>query len=281
MSSRHVYYLSLVVTLMVWLLTRCARGEEEKSSTESLEERQPAPEKSIVGDSELCEKQEVLSVGEVSIWELSKDSTFFYEAGMAIDADGAPKAYHPEDIGLDSLSNAGQPGNWFGIITDNEHDGGNPIIQGPDDPAPGYYVSSTSLEYTTQERTSLSRYVDSTKIPYIVLPPEVMAEDMGQFRAELGDFAVVINRQSGQLAEAIFTDKGPREKIGEGSIALADALGIPSNPRRGGVEQGVIYVVFPGSGNGQPRGIDEITAESDSLFEAFGGMEQIDTCFLP
>jgi hypothetical protein len=187
MSSRHVYYLPLVVTLVVWLLTGCARVEEEKSATESLEERQPAPEKSIVGDSELCEKQEVLSVGEVSIWGLSKDSTFFYEAGMAIDADGAPKAYHPEDIGLDSLSNAGQPGNWVGIITDNEHEGGNPTIQRPDDPAPGYYVSPTSVQYTTQELTSPLRYVDSTKIPYIVLPSEVM----GRLGTELGDFAVV------------------------------------------------------------------------------------------
>ena len=280
MFFRHVYYLllvALIVVSVVWLLTGCARGEEEKPAIESPEEGQPAPEESLVEDSGPCEKQEVSRVGEVSIWELPKDSAFVFETGMAIDADGAPKAYHPEDIGLDSLSNAGQPGDWFGIVADNEHEGGNPIIQGPDDPAPGYYVSPTSLQYTTQELTSPLRYVDSTKIPYIVLPSEVM----GQLGAELGDFAVVINSQNGQLAEAIFADQGPSGKIGEGSIALAAALGIPSSPQEGGVDQGIVYVVFPGSGNEQPRGIDEITAEAASLFEAFGGMDKIDTCFLP
>jgi len=108
-----------------------------------------------------------------------------------------------------------------------------------------------------------------------------MTEDRGRLGAELGDFAVVIDRQSGQLAEAIFADVGPRGKIGEASIALADALGVPSSPRQGGVDQGIIYVVFPGSGNSQPRDIDEITVEADSLFESFGGMDQSDACFLP
>jgi hypothetical protein len=107
-----------------------------------------------------------------------------------------------------------------------------------------------------------------------------MTEDTGRLGAEPGDFAVVIESQSGKLTEAIFADVGPNGKIGEASIALADALGVPSNPREGGVDQGIIYVVFPGSGNNQPRSTDEITAEADSLFEAFGGMDQIDTCFL-
>ena len=284
MFSRPVDYLSLVALiamLVFWLLTGCARGEEEKPAPESLEERQPAPEESLIEDSGPCQKQVVSRVGEVSIWELPKDSTFFYEAGMAIDADGAPQAYHPEDKGLDSLSNAGQSGNWFGIVTDSGEPDGNPIIQGSDDPAPSFYVSPTSLQYDTQRPTSPLRYVDSTKIPYIALPPEVMTEDRGRLGAELGDFAVVIDIQSGQLAEAIFADVGPRGKIGEASIALADALGVPSSPRQGFVDQGIIYVVFPGSGNSQPRDIDEITVEADSLFESFGGMDQIDACFLP
>src|SRR5215469_15706219 len=34
-------------------------------------------------------------------------SAFVYEAGMAVDADGAPRAYHPKDLGLDSLVHAG------------------------------------------------------------------------------------------------------------------------------------------------------------------------------
>jgi hypothetical protein len=225
-----------------------------------------------------CEKREVLRVGGVSISQLPNDSTFFYEGGMAIDADGAPRAYHPPPdtrLGLDALRNAGRPGHWFGIVTDNGRPNGNPVIQGPNDPAPGFYVSSTSLQDARQDRISPSRYVDSSQIPYVVLPPEVSR----QLGARLGDFAVVIRSRTRQLAEAIFADIGPRRKIGEGSIALADALGIPSSPRRGGVNRGVIYVIFPGAGNGEPRGIDEIIAAADILFETFGGMDQVDACF--
>ena len=46
MFSRPVYYLSLVALIAIlvfWLLTGCARGEEEKPAPESVEERQPAP----------------------------------------------------------------------------------------------------------------------------------------------------------------------------------------------------------------------------------------------
>jgi hypothetical protein len=39
-------------------------------------------------------------------------------------------------------------------------------------------------------------------------------------------------------------------KYGEGSIALARALGIPSSPRNGGCADGVTFVVFPGSSKG-------------------------------
>lgn len=40
-------------------------------------------------------------------------------------------------------------------------------------------------------------------------------------------------------------DIGPHP--GEGSIAMADALGIPSSPKHGGVDSGVTYVAFPHS----------------------------------
>jgi hypothetical protein len=46
-------------------------------------------------------------------------SAFFYEAGLNIDADGAPHGYHPDGrSGLDYLGNAGRPGNWWALVTD-------------------------------------------------------------------------------------------------------------------------------------------------------------------
>jgi hypothetical protein len=43
-------------------------------------------------------------------------------------------------------------------------------------------------------------------------------------------------------------DTGPAGIVGEGSYALAQALGINPDPRRGGLAQpAVTYVVFPGT----------------------------------
>jgi Fungal chitosanase of glycosyl hydrolase group 75 len=66
---------------------------------------------------------------------------------LGIDADGSPHAYHPNGSppGLDYLANAGKPGNWYGIVTDNQKASGNPVVQGSSDPAPGFYISSTAL----------------------------------------------------------------------------------------------------------------------------------------
>ncbi len=216
-----------------------------------------------------------MKVGTVIVWQLRGQSAFFYKAGMTIDADGAPNAYHPQDIGLDFLANAGKPGNWWALVTGNGKPNGKPIVQGPSDPFPGYYVSTTALQDRAKEKTDPQRYIDSTKIPYLVLPKAV-ANKLG---AQLGDFGTVINDKSRRLTQAIFADIGPAGKLGEGSIALAEALGIPSSPRRGGARSNVIYIVFPGSGAGKPRPIEEINTEAAQAFDSWGGMKQVATCF--
>jgi hypothetical protein len=193
---------------------------------------------------------------------------------MAIDADGAPNAYHPQNKGLDYLANAGKPGSWWGLVTDNGKPNGNPVVQGAKDPFPGYYISTTSLQDDTKKRTDPSRYVDSTKIPYLVLPNAAA----NRLSARLGDFGAVINAKNGRFSPAIFADIGPAGELGEGSIALAEALDIPSSAKRGGSSRDVIYMVFPGSGNGKPRLNDEITAKATALLAAWGGIEKITAC---
>jgi hypothetical protein len=196
----------------------------------------------------------------------------FFQAGMAIDADGAPKAYHPDDTpGLDALANAGKPGRWWGVVTD---DSGAPVVQKETDPAPGFYVSSTSLEDTSKGREDPTRYVDSSSIAYVALPPAAV-KDGG---AALGDFAVVRERKTGKLAYAIFADIGPKNKLGEGSIALAEALGVPSSARKGGASGGVDYLVFPGSGDGAKKTAEEIAKEAEARFTSWGGLSQLDEC---
>jgi hypothetical protein len=77
------------------------------------------------------------------------------------------------------------------------------------------------------------------------------------------------------MAYAIFADIGPA--VGEGSIALADRLGIRSDPRRGGTRDSILYLVFPGSGNGQPRPLDEINEQAEKLLRE-SGAGQIKSC---
>lgn len=92
-----------------------------------------------------CSKQRFFSVGNTTVWQLPGRDAFFFKAGMAINADGAPDAYHPDDIGTDALANAGHPGNWWALVTHNGKRSGNPIVQKAGDPNPGYYIAMTAL----------------------------------------------------------------------------------------------------------------------------------------
>jgi hypothetical protein len=202
------------------------------------------------------------------------DSAFFYEAGMEIDADGGYHAYHPDgSSGLDYLANAGQPGNWWALVTDNGQASGNPIIQTDDDPAPGFYISTTSLEDSNCDPKDPHRYVNAEAINFIVLPGRL---GLG---AKLGDFAVVLRPYTGAYDYAVYADVGPASKIGEASIALANALGIPSSPKSGGIGHGIAYIVFPGSAQSWPLSQPDIDQYGAQLFSKWGGLDKAKDCF--
>jgi hypothetical protein len=205
---------------------------------------------------------------EVPIWQMSDSSAFFFVSGMTIDADGAPNAYNADNTGLDDLSNAGQPGHWDGIVLEQS---GMPYVQGPEDPFPGFFVSCTSLVDRTKSASDPHRYVDASKIPYVVLPGG-LARGAG---ARIGDFAFVSNLRNGTSTYAIFADIGT---LGEGSIALADRLGIHSDARIGGTRGGVLYVVFPGSGDRTPHTLDEINEQAGKQVALWGGVEKLNAC---
>jgi hypothetical protein len=221
-----------------------------------------------------CLDKVALKVGDAEIRRMADHPALFFESGLAIDADGAPDAYHPRDLGTDCLRNAGSPGNWRGIVTDTGRPDGNPVVQGPDDPNPGYYVSQTSLFDPRRKRNDPRRYVDSNRIPYIALPKAML--DL----VHPGDLAMAIRLVDGRRSGAVFADVGPDRRAGEGSIALADALGVPSDPRTGGTHgpYGVFYVLFPGSGDGLPPPAEEIRLRAEALFRAWGGMERVNAC---
>jgi hypothetical protein len=202
------------------------------------------------------------------------ESAFFYESGLMIDADGAYHAYHPDGrSGLDYLGNAGKPGNWWALVTDNGQAGGRPLIQTSGDPAPGFYISTTSLQDPGCDRKDPRRYVNAEVVNFIVLPGRI---GLG---TKLGDFAVVLRPATGAYDYALYADVGPANKIGEGSIALAAALGVPSSPKTGGIGHGIAYIVFPSSVQKWPLSQPDIDQYGAQLFSKWGGLDKAKACF--
>jgi hypothetical protein len=160
------------------------------------------------------------------------------KADADIDADGAPFAYNPQNTGLDDLSNAGHPGNWYGVVTDRH---GTPVTQGPNDPAPGYYVSATAYKRKGFSDADPRCYLDSASIPFIVVESFIRRRAKGTV---LGCMARVTNTKTGQWCWALVGDTGPLWKIGEISIACADRIGVNKNPRYGGESENVIIYEF-------------------------------------
>lgn len=183
-----------------------------------------------------------------------------YRAKMYIDADGSPRAYGPNNSGLDWTANAGYPGNWWALVTDVN---GNPILQNASDPYPGMYVCATSLVNSQYGLNNPLRYVNSETVPYIAIPTNVLASG----NIIRGDVAYVYNTVTGQSCFAIYADAGNTTSIGEASIKTASLVGVNPNVKTGGTSQGIIdYVVFPGSGFGQ--GYIPTIAQIDSMGNA-------------
>jgi len=184
-----------------------------------------------------------------SIFQIEGLPVTCFMAGMAIDADGSPRAYHPNNTGLDDLKHSGYPGNWWGVATSNELSTGEPLVQNADDPAPGFYVSTTSLIDNRYAYQNPLRYVNAEEMPYFVLP------DQFSPAIQLGDIAWIHNTHNGLNSFAVFADVGP--DVGEGSMCLAKKLGINNDPRYGGVSSGILYFIFEGSGRGNGQRVTE------------------------
>jgi hypothetical protein len=191
------------------------------------------------------------------------DGSVTFSAGATLDGDGAngqfggAPCYAPKSFGgktLDVLENAGQPGNWFGVVTDTGEVTGDPILQGADDPCPGAFVSATSLHLFDRAghrlpASSPFKYVDSATVPFIVVPLMIVRGVAG---IVLGCRSVVTNTRTGQSVEAVVADTGPANHLGEISVACAQAIGVrvgtthPAND--GGAPSPTIdYKLFPGT----------------------------------
>lgn len=214
------------------------------------------------------------------LFRQASNLAYAYETSFkSIDADGAPNAYHPDDIGLDALANAGYPHtNWWKsvLVPDPAHP--SRAYMQPSGPFEGYFVAMTSLRNPNGEKLKPATYVDSTKFPYVVNPtgfsslPHV---------AQPGDVGLATHLGNGMSTTFIVGDSGGGSdaKLGEGSIALWVALGGQEpNPRNGaGLPGGKVqYIVFPGSRKAGPaiwpRTVQDIHDQVTELISSTPGI---------
>jgi hypothetical protein len=187
----------------------------------------------------------------IRIFRQANNLAYAYETNYkAVDADGAPNAYHPDDIGLDALANAGYPHtNWWKevLVPDPAHPS-QAFVQ-PGGEFEGYFVAMTALRDPTGDQLDPSTYVDATRFPYVVIPTGF---DLLANVAKPGDVGFATHLSSGMTTTFIVGDTGggSNAQLGEGSVALFAALGGQNpSPRNGsGVPTGRIqYLFFPDS----------------------------------
>ncbi len=198
---------------------------------------------------------------------------YVWSGGLSVDADGSPRAYHEDSArGLDRLANAGKPGKWFGVVTMNGQPDGAPVIQNAGDPAPGFYVSPTALQDRSRTLWDPRRYVDSEVVPYLSAPRELFR---GRAPLHVGDLAMAFYGTA--EVGLVLADVGPAGKFGEASIAAARALGINPDPRKGGTDSSVSYVVFRGTAGVWPKLVELFQGQARARFETWGGRARLDS----
>ncbi len=216
------------------------------------------------------------------IWRMPGSTAYSYTtANMAIDADGAPNAYNPQNTGLDSNADASYPNKeWRSVLALDPADNSQPYVQVAG-PFAGYFVSKTSLKDPSAAVLEIDprKYVDATAFPYIVFPGAFYG---APGTGHLGDIVIARVVGSALSCPAIVADVGPvNAPLGEVSMCLATNLGGQNpNPRNGaGAPAGPFqYVVFPGTKTTPPwpRTLAEIIATANALLAAIGGWAAVD-----
>jgi hypothetical protein len=211
------------------------------------------------------------------VWQLPGKSAYFFVAKMAIDVDGAPRAYHPLD--KNPPDNHTKALDWLANLDPSDRHG----IQGRDGigPEPGFVVSGTTLENPAFPLNDTRHWVDAETIPYIVLVSNFPRSPRVP-RIQRGDSAMVIDLRSSASTSAIFADVG--SAVGEASLKTAVNLGLDPTtsrfpPKVRGFDQDFLYIVFPDSKINPPWNTDEIERVARKRFESWGGMEQVMSCF--
>jgi hypothetical protein len=105
-------------------------------------------------------------------------------------------------------------------------------------------LCNTQRDPWHQNEISCGTDIAADQTPYFVIPIGKPA-DYQKRGIEIGQVAAII--YSNQVAYAVFLDEcGNRTLIGEASIATAKLLGVDPDPKTGGTDDPVTYIVFTG-----------------------------------
>lgn len=174
---------------------------------------------------------------------------------------------------------------WYGVASVGAAapDKWRPCVQA-NGPHAGFFVAQTALAADpTQSRCGTARYLDSTRLPFFVLPRRSAFQERGM---ELADVGIALYSESGLMVPAIVGDVGPARKLGEGSLALARSLRGEGSAQsatirdfqRAAIADGVYILMFPDSRVEPPITAERIAAVANSRFAAWGGADRLRSC---
>lgn len=239
-----------------------------------------------------CQTHHLATLGGVDVFLYKRDSFarpayVFRQTNAWIDYRGAPKAYHPDDPpgALDKAINAGykkaDPSNmaWEKVLAKEFPNDRFPYQQGW--PNRGYFVSMTRLVNDNEPMTSLRKYVNASRVPYIafhedwfagtgIVGNDVPLEEWAHIVGSLGDIAYVAALEAdpsapggvryGGRSPALIADIQQRPSGGI-SLELGRSLKLVRAKTKGAgaAEEksqpiDIVVMVFPGTGEEKYNG---------------------------
>lgn len=119
----------------------------------------------------------------------------------------------------------------------------------------------------TSFTTSKGKSFQADLTHYFVIPLPSSRFSYKSAGIKPGNVAAVI--YNNKVVYAVFADEGPNDIIGEASYATASALGINPDPKNGGTDSGVTYIVFKGNVPSPVEDNNAITSKGQSAASAW------------
>jgi hypothetical protein len=238
-----------------------------------------------------------------------------FAAPLAINTDGAPNSYHPDDpwgrrLALNNICNGSNAilsngrkldyrncrqlidafeqskrSNWrsprmqfYAVATQNNR----PCVIQSGKYA-GYFVSTTSLAADSRKPAcDPDRWLNANTIPFAIYPGHRNFTSRG---VGTGDIVIIRNPTNDRITYGIIGDRGPAWGLGEVSLAFASDLrgGAPLPTTRKatyayGLRNAQVLILSTSNMRG-PFTPERIKSEAANAFRSWGGVERLNRCF--